>query len=137
MSRKVLIVDDSAAMVLGLALHLRAAGYGADSATDGDAGLKAVTENRPDVILLDVNMPNMDGFEFIRRLGSLRDCAHIPVILLSGDTDGVLRNEARIVGVKHVLSKIHDISQLVAAIEDVTRSQPENAGAPNDTSLDG
>ncbi|MEE8511710.1 MAG: response regulator, partial [Acidiferrobacterales bacterium] len=63
MAKSILLVDDEPNIVLSLEFLMKRAGYAVRTATDGDAALEAITEDRPDLILLDVNMPKRDGFE--------------------------------------------------------------------------
>jgi signal transduction histidine kinase len=81
---EILVVDDDAENRIGYALLLRDAGYAVREAADGVACLQAVDKQPPSLILLDVSMPQLDGFETLRRLraGAHRD---VPVILLTGN----------------------------------------------------
>src|SRR4051812_12959472 len=81
---EILVVDDDAENRVGYALLLREAGYAVREAVDGVACLQAVDKQPPSLILLDVSMPGLDGFETLRRLraGSHRD---VPVVLLTGN----------------------------------------------------
>jgi CheY-like chemotaxis protein len=88
----ILIVDDDPTIRELVSIHLRNAGYDAETAEDGLTAGYAVLRRRPDLIICDVNMPHLDGFEFIAALrqdSALRD---IPVIFLTraeeGDTRG-------------------------------------------------
>ncbi|MGQ9600866.1 MAG: response regulator [Anaerolineae bacterium] len=83
MSHKILIVDDepAALKVLGLALHRE--GYEVLGAQSGQEALQKARNEQPDLIILDVMMPDMDGFETCRQIRSTPDIAHIPVILLT------------------------------------------------------
>ena len=65
---KVLIVDDNEANVRLIDVHLRSAGYATEKAYDGEEALKKVRETNPDLVLLDVMMPRLDGYEVCRRL---------------------------------------------------------------------
>src|SRR3954454_24171750 len=80
---EILVVDDDADNRVGYVELLRAAGYSAREAHDGVACLQAVAQRPPSLILLDVTMPGLDGFETLRRLraGAHRD---VPVILVTG-----------------------------------------------------
>ncbi len=80
----ILIVDDEAALIQAAATHLERQGYKVLSAYDGHAGLRVVFEERPDLVLLDVVMPRLDGFETCRRIRELSD---VPIIMLTGRKD--------------------------------------------------
>jgi DNA-binding response OmpR family regulator len=80
---KVLIVDDDAFLSGIYATKLELEGFAVVSARDGDEGLKAAAAERPDLILLDVLMPKLDGFEVLKRLKSAEETKAIPVIMLT------------------------------------------------------
>lgn len=89
----VLAVDDTAHNVELLADLLLAQGYEVETQQDAQVALRAVQARRPDLILLDIMMPNMDGFEFCRRLKSDPHTADIPVIFISAlhDTTNIVK----------------------------------------------
>jgi DNA-binding response OmpR family regulator len=114
---KVLIIDDDRAIATGLAVRLKAAGYVSVHASDGESGLAAAESDRPDVILLDIRMPDMDGFEVNRRLKGVAELADIPVIFLSANVQDWARRKAFDMGAKLYLSKPYDPERLLSAIE--------------------
>src|SRR5687767_10288931 len=78
---RILVVDDNADNVELLRARLEARGYIIDSATDGRMALEQVSKQPPDLILLDVMMPELDGYEVVRRLKSDEKLPFIPVIM--------------------------------------------------------
>ena len=84
---RILIVDDVPANVHILQARLAANGYDIVTATDGEEALAAVRETQPDLILLDVMMPKMDGFEVCRRLRADASLPFIPIIMVTAKTD--------------------------------------------------
>jgi len=80
---RVLVVDDEAPIRELCRVNLELAGFDVDEAADGVQALEAVRRRRPDVVLLDLMMPNMDGWETLQRLKSDDETAAIPVILLT------------------------------------------------------
>jgi DNA-binding response OmpR family regulator len=80
---KVLIVDDDAFLSGIYATKLELEGFEVASARDGEEGLKAAMKEKPALILLDVLMPKLDGFEVLKRLKSDPDTKPIPVIMLT------------------------------------------------------
>ena len=84
---RILIVDDTPANVHILQARLAANGYDIVTATDGEEALAAVRDALPDLILLDVMMPKMDGFEVCRRLRADASLPFIPIILVTAKTD--------------------------------------------------
>jgi len=88
MPASILIVDDDESIRELLRLHLSAAGYEVNVATDAIAAGYMVLRSRPDLILCDVSMPHMDGFEFVAALKSDATLPYIPVIFLTSVEDG-------------------------------------------------
>ncbi len=83
----ILVVDDIADNVQFLAARLRSKGFQVSAASNGNDALRAVELKPPDLMLLDVQMPDMDGFEVCRRLKSHKATAAIPVIFLTARAD--------------------------------------------------
>jgi DNA-binding response OmpR family regulator len=83
MAQQILAVDDEKNVVRLLQIRLKALGYEVTPAHDGEAALRRIAESQPDLVLLDVMMPKMDGFEVLRRLKSDPATAQIPVIMLT------------------------------------------------------
>ena len=90
MSKKVLIIEDSPTQTARLRISLEAKGYGVVVATDGESGLALVARLRPDLIVLDVYLPGMSGFDICKTLKATLDSRNIPVIMFS--TENKLKN---------------------------------------------
>lgn len=84
MSKKILIVDDDRLNATLLEFSLRGKGYEAVIAKDGHEALKALADERPDMIILDIHMPNMNGFEFVNHLQGKPE-GKIPVLILTAN----------------------------------------------------
>jgi adenylate cyclase len=84
---RILVVDDSPANVEILQMRLQAQGYEIKTAADGEEALAAVREHRPDLILLDVMMPKLDGIEVCRRLRADPAVPFVPIILVTAKSD--------------------------------------------------
>jgi two-component system chemotaxis response regulator CheY len=93
MAATVLVVDDDASVRELLQLHLSAAGYDVHIATDAIAAGYLVLRQAPDLIICDVNMPHMDGFEFIAALKADKSIPNIPVIFLTAFEEGDYRGK--------------------------------------------
>ena len=93
MAAKILVVDDDESLRELLRMHLAAAGYEVSTAPDGISAGYLVLKNPPDLILSDVNMPHMDGFEFVAALKSDTTLPMIPVIFLTSLEDGDQRGK--------------------------------------------
>ena len=88
MAARILVVDDDASLRDLLRLHLSAAGYEVQTAADGIAAGYQVLKAPPDLIITDVNMPHMDGFEFVAALKADKSLPPIPVIFLTSMEEG-------------------------------------------------
>jgi adenylate cyclase len=118
---RILIVDDTPANVHILQARLAANGYDIVTATDGEEALAVVREARPDLILLDVMMPKLDGFEVCRRLRSDATIPFIPIIMVTAKSeprDIVAGLEA---GGDEYLAKPVDQAALVARVKSMLR----------------
>lgn len=93
MAATILVVDDDANTRELLRLHLSSAGYAVHVAEDAIAAGYIVLRSPPDLIISDVNMPHMDGFEFIAALRSDNTLPHIPVIFLTTAEEGDQRGK--------------------------------------------
>jgi CheY-like chemotaxis protein len=88
MASKILVVDDDESLCELLRMHLASAGYEVSTAADAISAGYQVLKNPPDLILSDINMPHMDGFEFVAALKSDSTLPNIPVIFLTSVEDG-------------------------------------------------
>jgi CheY-like chemotaxis protein len=93
MAATILVVDDDASVRELLKLHLSAAGYEVNVAADAIAAGYLVLRRPPDLIVCDVNMPHMDGFEFVSALKADKSIPRIPVIFLTTFEEGDLRGK--------------------------------------------
>jgi CheY-like chemotaxis protein len=139
-----LVVDDDREIVLGTRLRLRFAGYDSVAAFDGREGISAALEQYPDVTILDIRMPRMDGLAMIRELKSRPETRNVPVVVLSAS----LRDKRRALeaGARFVLTKPCRSADLLEAVlvaiqeplpvaYDVDQCAPSNSatfrGSPN------
>lgn len=86
MNELILLVDDEEALVKGLSLSLQQAGYRVISAPDGPSGLRLALEQAPDLVILDVMLPGMDGFEVCRQI---RRHSDVPIVMLTARSEDV------------------------------------------------
>lgn len=114
---RILIIDDDVGFRDLLRIHLSAAGYQVQVAEDGVTGGRALLANTPDLVVSDLNMPFLDGFELLSLLHSDAETANIPVILLSGRSDGDTMAKAVELGAADFLTKPVTRDQLLESIE--------------------
>ena len=89
MSTKVLVIEDDTDAMMGLTIRLRANGYVVLQAMNAVSGMVSVREQNPDVIVLDLGLPDLDGYTFMKQLKEFPATADIPVIVLTGrDPEG-------------------------------------------------
>ena len=116
---RALVVDDDPLIVELMSLVLEQAGFRVERAYDGSAGLERVAEARPDVVLLDVMLPGIDGLEVTRRLHRDPATRDLPVILVSARTGEQDVEAGRAAGAADYLRKPFDPDELIAMISRV------------------
>lgn len=122
--KRVLIIDDSEHLRTVLKLTLQYSGYEVTEAGDGAAGLKLAAEGAFDLILCDIEMPVMNGVEFVRRR---REAAgpETPIVMLTAAEDGELARKALAAGATAVLRKPFEPIALLEEIGKFVREVPE------------
>jgi CheY-like chemotaxis protein len=117
----VFIVDDDQEITYGVALRLRSAGYEARTAGDGAEGVPEIIASQPDVVLMDVRMPRVDGLAALEMLRADPRSRHIPIIMLSAS----LRDQetALEAGAHYFLTKPFRSRDLLTAIEVVLKKE--------------
>jgi CheY-like chemotaxis protein len=120
---RVLVVDDDPDMVMVLGLLMKANGITALTATGGVEGLEKARADKPDVILLDIMMPDMDGYEVIKELRSDESTKGIPVIFVTARTDAEHRERAESLGADGYVTKPYERNSLMEVIRRVAGSR--------------
>jgi len=119
---RILVVDDDPQIVRALRINLQARKYDVDTALDGASALRAASHHHPDLVVLDLGLPDMEGADVIR---GLRGWTGIPIIVLSGRVDSRDKVEALDAGADDYITKPFGIDELLARIRAVTRrAQP-------------
>ena len=128
MPSKILLVDDDKTLLTFLGEFLQAEDYSVLSAASGAEAMRVVYRERPDIVVLDVMMPGMDGWELVARL---RELADFPIILLSGKTSEADKLRGFRMGVDDYVTKPFSFAELAARIQAVlgrTQGNPTAAG---------
>jgi DNA-binding response OmpR family regulator len=114
---KIVVIEDDVSFLDLLRVHLASAGHEVLTAEDAALGLRAVITEAPELILLDLTVPYLDGFEMIKALRNDPATKSIPVIVLTGRGDDDTFAEARKLGASHFLTKPVARDVLIRAIE--------------------
>ena len=112
MSANILTVDDSASIRMTTRIALTNAGYNVTEAVDGADGLQKIKSGSFDLIVTDLNMPNMDGLTMIRTLRQMPAYMGTPVIFLTTESDGDIKQQAKAAGATGWLTKPFDAENL-------------------------
>ncbi|CDZ57780.1 response regulator [Neorhizobium galegae] len=119
MSASILTVDDSASIRLTTRVALSNAGYQITEAVDGLDGIAKLKASQFDLIVTDLNMPNMDGLTMIRELRKMPAHMGVPVIFLTTESDNDIKQEAKAAGATGWLTKPFDPESLVKIVRKV------------------
>lgn len=126
--RKILIIDDECDLADVLALRLRAAGdFEVATAMDGQEGMEKTASFKPDIILLDIAMPKMDGWEFCRRLRADPATRNIPVVIMTAWLSNAVHKEAASARFSRLLFKPFDPNELVLLLRSDSLMYPSGA----------
>ncbi|MFI2714300.1 response regulator [Micromonospora sp. NPDC018662] len=125
---RILVVDDEPQILRALRINLRARGYDIEVADTGAAALKAAASHPPDLVVLDLGLPDIDGIDVIR---GLRGWTGVPIIVLSGRAGSEDKVAALDAGADDYVTKPFGVDELLARIRAVTRRLTVSAaGAP-------
>src|SRR5512143_1114055 len=113
MSDLILVIDDDQTLLSILAEHLDKAGYRAVTAASGLTGLQAFYEHHPDLVILDVMMPRMDGWTVCERL---REVSNVPIIMLTAKAEEFDRLRGFRLGVDDYVVKPFSFAELIARV---------------------
>jgi signal transduction histidine kinase len=119
----ILVLDDRRADRELLAILLRRAGYDVREASEGEEALAAAREDLPDLVITDILMPGMNGYEFVRRLRGWPETHAIPVIFCTANyVEGEVKRLAAACGVSHFIAKPSDLDTILATVGEVIGS---------------
>ena len=115
MKGKILIIEDEEDIVKGLTINLKDEGYEVDWAPDGETGLRKAVEETPDLIILDIMLPEMDGLEVCRELR--KKDIDIPILMLTAKNEEIDRVVGLEIGADDYITKPFSIRELLARIK--------------------
>lgn len=115
----ILAVDDSASMRQMVSFTLKGAGYQVQEASDGVEALKHAKSQKFDLVLSDVNMPNMNGIELVKELRQLADYKFVPVLMLTTESAGDMKTQGKQAGATGWIVKPFNPDQLLGTIKRV------------------
>ncbi len=115
--RKVLVVDDAKADLMNLEKIVSDAGYLVSSASGGAQAVEKAKADKPDAILMDVNMPEIDGFQATRTLQGSPDTKSIPVIFVTAKDQKADRTWAQMLGAKGYVTKPYSAQQILEQLK--------------------
>lgn len=117
MQKKILVVDDEKDITETLSFMLKAAGYDVITASDGEEGLKFAKEENPDLIILDVMMPKINGYKIARLLKYDNKYKHIPIIMVTArgqDSDKLIGEET---GANEYITKPFEFEEVLTSVQ--------------------
>jgi two-component system KDP operon response regulator KdpE len=114
----VLVIDDEAALLRALRINLSARDYAVATASDGRSGLTTMARERPDIVIVDLGLPDMDGTEVIR---GIRGWSSVPIIVLSARGQEAQKVEALDAGADDYVTKPFGMDELLARLRAATR----------------
>lgn len=120
--RRVVYIEDNAANLALVTKVLTHSGYEVQGAATGESGLELVAREKPDLVLLDLDLPGIDGFEVARRLKADRKLRSIPIIAISASVMKHEREQALAAGCRCFVEKPFDIGELRVAVDEAVRA---------------
>ena len=124
---RILVVDDEPQLVRALAINLRARGYDVSAARNGGEALQLAAAHPPDVVLLDLGLPDLDGVDVIT---GLRGWTTVPIVVLSGRADGTDKVDALDAGADDYVTKPFGMDELMARLRATLRRNSSVEATP-------
>ena len=119
--KTIMTVDDSASLRQMVCFVLRGGGYDVLEAVDGVDALSKLKGRNLDLVLSDINMPNMDGLEFTRRLRAIPEYKFVPIVLLTTESNPEKKQQGKAAGATAWIVKPFNPDQLLAVVKKVIR----------------
>lgn len=113
----ILAVDDQLTIRSMIKAILDGAGYDVITASDGNEAIGLAQSNQFDMVITDINMPNMNGFDLLQNIKKMPDYNHIPILMLTTETSSIKKSIAKGAGANGWLSKPFNPTRLLTAVE--------------------
>ena len=120
--KKILIIDDEPELVKAICIRLKANGYEVEHAYDGEEGLRKVREFQPDLIILDIIMPKLNGYEVCKRLKKVPETREIPILILTASQQRELEKKCMELGATCTLMKPFETEELLQLVKDILKT---------------
>ena len=125
MAKKILIADDDTTSLNLVAAHLRDSGYQVVTASDGQEALRRAKSEVPDLVILDLMLPKMDGYRVCRFLKSDDNYRNIPILIFTSRLDSKIHGESLGAGADAYLTKPFQPAKLLSAVKELLAKSPE------------
>ncbi|NQT75575.1 MAG: response regulator [Candidatus Omnitrophica bacterium] len=119
--KKILVIDDEEDMQKLLKMRLEQENFTVVVAGDGDMGVKTAEQEIPDLILLDIMMPKMDGFTCLKEIRKLPNTKNLPILILSGKEEEKVRDLFAFQKISGYIEKPFELDDLVAKIKEILK----------------
>jgi len=116
MAKKILVVDDEPNIVLSLEFLMSQAGYAVRTAENGDEALRIVAQERPDLVLLDINLPDMSGYEVCQQIRANADWGAVKILMITAKGRVVEREKGLALGADDYITKPFSAQEVVDTV---------------------
>jgi two-component system response regulator VicR len=131
-NKRILCIEDHPEMIELIRLILGRRGYEVEGAVGGREGLEAMAANPPDLVLLDLMMPDVDGWEVYRQIKAQKEISHVPVIVVTAKAQGIDRVLGlHIAGVDDYITKPFGPKELTQSVERILGRTPPQSPPPD------
>jgi len=117
--KKILVIDDDFSIQEMLENVLSELGYQIDLASDGSEALRRLSEGKPDLIIMDIRLPDIDGISLCRQIHQLKDTSKIPILMLTAFSDVTTYHDAKLFGAVDYIIKPFELNLLKEKIEKI------------------
>lgn len=135
-AKRILIIEDETDLADVIGYNLRRAGYRTDAAADGNVGLQKATDERPDLVILDVMMPQLSGLQVARLLRTNPKTSAIPILMLTAKAEEADQVAGLQVGADDYVTKPFSMKVLLARVEAMLRRNRSASGSPAEDTLE-